>query len=192
MSLLAEHAACEREVAQAVRARVGQALAGVVVLGQRARGVGVGVVLRDGAEVAVEQAGHAHRDLEQELGEVELHGERRRRVDQHVDLTLAGELRGEVVAAADGLGEVVDVVLVDAPVAAGRARARQEAGRRPAADGDRGDAEPPRRLLHAQEHAGNLAAAAPQVNALQFRKRAQEGFLLQRTCKTSCSDERSR
>ena len=64
--------------------------------------------------------------------------------------TLAGELRGAVVAGADGPRQVVEVVLVDAPVPAGGARAGQEAGGRPPPHGDRGDAEPARRLLDAQ------------------------------------------
>jgi hypothetical protein len=129
----------------------------VVVLRQRDDALGLGVVLGDGAEVAVEQAGHAHRDLQQELGEVDLAGERDGSVDEHVDLALAGQLGGQVVAVADGLGEVVDVVLVDAAVAAGGARAEEEAGRGPAADRDRRHTEPPRGLLDSQKHGRNVA-----------------------------------
>ena len=116
--LLVEHAAREREVAQAVGARVGQTAPGVVVLGQSNDSVGVAIEFRDGTEVTVEQARHAHRDLEQQLGEVEPAGESDGGVYEHVDLAFASKLRGEVVAPADGAREVVDVTFVDAAVAA--------------------------------------------------------------------------
>jgi hypothetical protein len=126
----------------------------MVVLREREEALGLGVVLGDGAEVAVEQAGHPYRYLQQVLGEVDLAGERDGRVDEHVDLALAGQLRGQVIAADDGPGEVVDVALVDAAVAAGGARAGEEAGRGPAADRDPRHTEPPCGLLDAQKHGG--------------------------------------
>ncbi len=66
-------------------------------------------------------------DLGQQLGDVEPAGQGDRGVHEDVELALAGELGGEVVRVADGAREVVDVVLVDAPVPAGGARAGEEA-----------------------------------------------------------------
>src|SRR5450759_2283334 len=104
---------------------------------------------------------------------------REREVDVLINtsVALAGQLGGQVVAVADGLGEVVDVVLVDAPVAAGGARAGEETGRGPAADRDRRHTEPPRGLLDAQKHTQNLAASPREVNNEQHLTRDQANFL---------------
>ena len=42
-----------------------------------------------------------------------------------------------MIAPPDEMGELVDILLFDSPVTSGRARARQESGSRPPADGVR-------------------------------------------------------
>ena len=71
---------------------------------------------------------------------------------QAVELPLAGEARREVVAPAEEVGELVDVLLLDAPVSARGPAARQEPGVRPAADGVGRHAEPLRGALDAEVH----------------------------------------
>ncbi len=125
------------------------------------------VVGRHGAEVAVEQVRDAARDLGQQRLQVDLAGHRDRGLDDGVELALAGAPGGELRAAADRPGQLLDVVDRDAPVAAGGAGAGQKAGRRPAADGHRRDAEAPRGVLHAQEsrsHASTYGASCSLVN----------------------------
>ena len=116
---------------------VGPPVAEVVVVGQHRDGARRGVELRDDAAVCVEQAGHLLGDLAQELGEVELAGDGDGGLDERLQLALARQAGGQVVAPADEMRELVDVLLLDAPVTAGGARARQEPGRGPATDGVR-------------------------------------------------------
>ena len=159
------------ELAQRVLHRVRLAVAAVVVLGAHGDRAGGGLVVRDDAQVRVHQGGHLLGDLAQQRGGVELAGDGDGGGDQGLELALAGQPRGEVVAAADEVRQLVDVLLLDAPVAPGGARAGEEARRRPAADGVGRDAEAPRRELHAQIHAQTVASPSEAVNRANFRDR---------------------
>ena len=142
----------------------GLAVAAVVVLGAHGDGAGGPVVVGDDAEVGVDQRGHLLGDLAQERRGVELAGDGDGRGDQGLELALARQPRGEVVAAPDQVRELVDVLLLDAPVPAGGARAGQEARGRPAADGVGRDAEAARGELDAQIHAQTVSPPRAAVN----------------------------
>ncbi len=169
-----ERARRHRELVDVVHPGVRTPVAEVVVVGEHGDRAGRVVVLRDDAEMAVEQAGHLLRDLAQQLGQVELARDGDGGLDEGLELALAGEAGGEVVAAADEGGELLDVLLLDAPMPARGARAGKEAGRGPAPDGVRRHAEPAGRVLHAQVHVATVPTGPP---ASQLRGSSRAGGL---------------
>ena len=150
--MLFQHLARVWEALERIRPTVRQAATGVVVVRQQQQGVSWSVVLRDGAHVTVQHAGHLAGDLGQQGRQLMAAAQGDGGADHGVQLAFAGQAGSQVIAVADGAGELVDIFGRDATVAAGRTGARQKAGGGPAADGHRGHTEAASGSLNADVH----------------------------------------